>query len=270
VNDVVAAKFYYPSTVTGANETNLQLFYFTAAAIWAPVLSSGGNAPAKDTTDNLDGTVSGGRFSVTFDGTSTPKVTDLIGTVFTGAGSVNQPPIAACHDVTVAAGAGVCSASASIDNGSSDPDGDPITLAQSPAGPYALGSTVVTLTVTDGQGASDSCQATITVVDQQPPAVQCVPGTNPVGKTPAGPAGFYRVSAQDACSATTLRIGSFTLADGETIKITQAPGVSGVTLVNAMGPGGIRHFHVGSGLAAITATDAAGNLGSAVCPVPPK
>ena len=47
-----------------------------------PVIGSGGAAPVKDTTNNLDGTVSGGRFSVTFDATSTPSIMDLSGTVF--------------------------------------------------------------------------------------------------------------------------------------------------------------------------------------------
>jgi hypothetical protein len=36
----------------------------------------------KSTTDNLDGTASGGRFTVVFDQTSTPKITELTGTVF--------------------------------------------------------------------------------------------------------------------------------------------------------------------------------------------
>ena len=80
--DVVDAFFYYPSTITGATETNLELLYFDGSA-WLPVLSSGGSAPIKDTTDDLDGTVSGGRFDVTFDTTSTPKLTDLTGTFFT-------------------------------------------------------------------------------------------------------------------------------------------------------------------------------------------
>ena len=39
----------------------------------------------------------------------------------------NRSPVATCHAVTVAAGPS-CTAGASVDNGSSDPDGDPITL----------------------------------------------------------------------------------------------------------------------------------------------
>ncbi|UCG52704.1 MAG: T9SS type A sorting domain-containing protein [Candidatus Latescibacterota bacterium] len=85
-------------------------------------------------------------------------------------GVVNEPPVAECQDVTVIADSS-CTADASIDNGSFDPDGDPITLTQSPAGPYPLGTTMVTLTVEDDQGASDTCTGTVTVVDTVPPAI---------------------------------------------------------------------------------------------------
>ncbi|NIT59744.1 MAG: HYR domain-containing protein, partial [Aliifodinibius sp.] len=75
----------------------------------------------------------------------------------------NSPPIASCQDMTVSAGPN-CTADASINNGSFDPDGDPITLIQNPPGPYPLGSTEVTLTVADNNGATDQCTATVTVV----------------------------------------------------------------------------------------------------------
>jgi streptogramin lyase len=84
----------------------------------------------------------------------------------------NQAPVALCQDVTVSAGAD-CSADASVDNASYDPDGDPITLTQSPGGPYPLGTTEVTLTVIDDQGASASCTAIVTVVDTTPPQIAC-------------------------------------------------------------------------------------------------
>jgi hypothetical protein len=83
----------------------------------------------------------------------------------------NTAPTAICQNVTVSAGPS-CTANASIDNGSFDPDGgDTITLSQSPAGPYPLGTTSVTLTVTDNHGASNQCTANVTVVDDTPPAI---------------------------------------------------------------------------------------------------
>jgi hypothetical protein len=77
----VQTYFYYPSTVTGAAEIGLTLKYY-AGTTWAPVFSSGGALPVKSTTDNLDGTVSGGLFAVVFDNTSTPKAIQLTGTPF--------------------------------------------------------------------------------------------------------------------------------------------------------------------------------------------
>jgi uncharacterized repeat protein (TIGR01451 family) len=66
--------------------------------------------------------------------------------------------------VTVTAGPGG-TANASINNGSYDPDaGDTITVVQTPPGPYPVGTTTVTLTVTDNHGASNSCQSVVTVI----------------------------------------------------------------------------------------------------------
>jgi hypothetical protein len=80
-SDSLVANFYYPSSVAGRAEALLQLRYWTGTA-WVPVTGSGGSPPLKNTTDNLDATISGGRFTVTFDGSSTPLITDLAGTVF--------------------------------------------------------------------------------------------------------------------------------------------------------------------------------------------
>jgi hypothetical protein len=83
----------------------------------------------------------------------------------------NVPPTALCRDVTVSAG-DTCQAAASVDDGSSDPDGQPqpLALAQAPAGPYGLGSHAVTLTASDG-AASDACTATVAVVDTTAPVL---------------------------------------------------------------------------------------------------
>ena len=83
-----AAFFYYPSDVVGGMENRTRLRYFDGVN-WIPVLSSGGLPPSRDISDNLDGTVSGGRFTVVFDTTSTPTIMELAGTVF---GMFESPP----------------------------------------------------------------------------------------------------------------------------------------------------------------------------------
>jgi hypothetical protein len=81
-------------------------------------------------------------------------------------------PTARCKSVTVTADAAGCRAAASIDNGSSDADGDAVTLAQTPAGPYGLGATLASLTATDPSGnLSNTCSGTVTVVDKTPPGI---------------------------------------------------------------------------------------------------
>jgi YVTN family beta-propeller protein/cysteine-rich repeat protein len=109
----------------------------------------------------------------------------------------NRPPVAQCQNVTVNACGGV---TASIDNGSSDPDsGDTITLSQSPAGPYGLGTTSVTLTVTDSHGATASCTGTVTVADQTAPSITC-PGNQTATATSAGGAVVnFSVTSNDNC-----------------------------------------------------------------------
>jgi uncharacterized repeat protein (TIGR03803 family) len=74
----------------------------------------------------------------------------------------NVPPVAKCKNVTVAANCAT-SANASINDGSYDLNGDTLTIVQTPAGPYPIGQTTVTLTVTDPAGAFDTCQSVVTV-----------------------------------------------------------------------------------------------------------
>ena len=88
---------------------------------------------------------------------------------------VNNPPVAVCQNVTVPSGqtCPVVVDPSQVDNGSSDPDGDPISLALEPPGPYPNGLTLVNLIVSDGELA-DTCAATITVDCEAPP--ECLAG----------------------------------------------------------------------------------------------
>jgi N-acetylneuraminic acid mutarotase len=92
---------------------------------------------------------------------------------------VNDAPKAICRDVIKPADNN-CQAAVTpqeVSNGSFDPDGDPITLSLSPAGPYPFGTTQVTLTVTDTHGAFGQCTASVTVLDNTPPAISAATAT---------------------------------------------------------------------------------------------
>ncbi|QJW90214.1 hypothetical protein HNV11_12930 [Spirosoma taeanense] len=78
----------------------------------------------------------------------------------------NKAPTAVCKPVTVAANGPGCTAMVNaqdFSNGSSDPEGGNLTYSVLPAGPFAVGTTTVTLTVTDPLGATANCQTTVTV-----------------------------------------------------------------------------------------------------------
>ncbi len=101
--------------------------------------------------------------------TNTPVLYDL-----TIAACAGGPPVANCQSISVTNDLGFCSAvvqPAQIDNGSSDPEGGPVTLSLNPPGPYPVGTTPVVLTVTDDQGLSATCTATVTVVDAELPII---------------------------------------------------------------------------------------------------
>ena len=121
-------------------------------------------------------------------------------------GDIGVPPNAFCHDVTVNTDPNLCSTSnASINNGSNDPDGEGITLTQSPAGPYQLGSTNVNLTVTD-TGADHQtafCSAHVIVQDHQNPTITCPAPQTLSCTSPSGAAATLTPSVFDNCPAVT-------------------------------------------------------------------
>jgi hypothetical protein len=113
--------------------------------------------------------------------------------------AVNQAPEALCQDVTVAADA-TCTADASIDAGSYDPDGDPITLTQDPPGPYTIGDTIVELTVEDDEGLTDTCLATVTVENLLPVVISC---NAPATIVPPDAPITFTATAESSCGGST-------------------------------------------------------------------
>jgi hypothetical protein len=90
-----------------------------------------------------------------------------------------QSPVAQCQDVMVylnSNGTAVV-APVEVNNDSTDPDGDPITLSldRNTFDCNDTGANSVTLTVTDDGGLSDSCTATVFVVDNIEPVLSGVP-----------------------------------------------------------------------------------------------
>ncbi len=154
----------------------------------------------------------------------------------------NSPPAALCKDTTVPADS-TCKGSALIDNGSFDPDGDPITISQFPSGPYSLGNTSVTVMVTDSKEVSSQCSGTVTVVDNTLPSV-------------AAPAAVVKYTGPGAtsCGAT---ISNESL--GAVVVNDNCPGV----IVTPNGIPANNFFPVGTTTITHTAKDAAGNTVSA-------
>lgn len=135
--------------------------------------------------------------------------------------STNSPPIAMCQNATMPTDPGICTASsASINNGSSDPDGDTISLSQAPPGPYSLGATPVTLTVTDSASLTATCMGTVTVVDKQPPMISC---PSPVAEctSPKGAAVSFIPTVSDNCP--NLGTPTCTPASGVTFALGSTP-----------------------------------------------
>lgn len=89
----------------------------------------------------------------------------------------NNPPVASCKNVTVYLDAtgNATIVPGDVDNGSSDPDGDPIlSVSVSSFDCNDIGANDVILTVSDGE-LSDSCTATVFVVDNIAPALSDIP-----------------------------------------------------------------------------------------------
>ncbi|MFN8297139.1 MAG: HYR domain-containing protein [Chitinophagales bacterium] len=171
------------------------------------------------TTILIGGLASGSLFPEGIN-TVTYRVSDASGNTATctftiTVGTCNRPPVAVCQNITVNTNSSCqgTATAAMVNNGSNDPDGDVLTYSILPAGPYALGSTPVILTVTDPLGLSSTCNATITVRDVTPPTAICQPLT--VNLSSVGSASItasqINNGSSDACGilSISLNISSF-------------------------------------------------------------
>jgi uncharacterized repeat protein (TIGR01451 family) len=153
-------------------------------------------------------------------------------------------PVAQCKDVTKSADANCQAAvtAAEVDNGSFDPDNDPISLSLEPPGPFTVGSNAVTLVVVDSTGLSNTCSATVFVTDDTAPSITCPANIIVTAAPPA--VVTFNASASDNC-----------------------PGV-GVVCAPASGSS----FPMGTTTVDCTATDGSGNTATcafSVTVVPP-
>lgn len=183
---------------------------------------------------------------------------------FLATATTPQKPIALCKNVTISVGS-TCNANASIDNGSYDPDGNQITLSQSPDGPYPLGNTQVTLTVTNSKGASSQCAGTVTVIDNSAPTISTVSVSPSVLWPPNHKMVAITVnySAADNCDAPTCEISSVTSNEpisSSDYAILDAHHVN--LIAERLGRGNGRVYNIG-----ITCTDASGNSSNQSVPV---
>lgn len=82
-------------------------------------------------------------------------------------------PVALCGDVTVDTDPDICTASGvSIDDGSFHPDGEDFSLLQSPSSVlFPLGDSTASLSAIGQDGLSSSCEAIVTVVDNEDPTI---------------------------------------------------------------------------------------------------
>ena len=139
---------------------------------------------------------------------------------------VNQPPVARCQDVTRIAVNTVTPQD--VDAGSSDPEGNPLTLSLSPAGPYALGTTAVTLTVTDDKGSSSQCTANVTI-NRGTPAINWNSPTDIGYGTPLGAgqlnatASFNQTEVPGTFTYTPAAGTVLSAANGQTLSVSFIP-----------------------------------------------
>ena len=145
--------------------------------------------------------------------------------------NTNQLPKAVAHAVTVIAADVGGTAEAGIENGSYDPEGDTLTISQTPPGPYPVGVSNVILTVADSHGAADQATATVTVLN---PGFTLSATEASVSATAGGSANQHIVFTPVPGIAAPLTLACRNLPEQATCSFSPAtlPARSGETTVN--------------------------------------
>ncbi len=141
---------------------------------------SGGTAPY---TYTFNGSASGATITGLSQGTYTYTVTDAIGCDFTGTATVTQaadatPPVISCPaNITRNNSPGLCGANVTFAAATATDNCGAPTVTQTAGGAsgsfFAVGTSTVTFTATDGAGNSSSCSFTVTVEDNEAPVIDC-------------------------------------------------------------------------------------------------
>src|SRR5688572_30185105 len=132
---------------------------------------------------------------------------------------VTPPTISCPSDVVVSTDAGLCTYSGTIGTPVTNDNCGVLTVIASPAGPYPTGTTMVTWTVTDVNGNTNTCTQNVTVNDTENPTISCP--TDQVVNTGAGVCtavvnGIAPTASGDNCSilSITYDITGATTASG--------------------------------------------------------
>ena len=190
---------------------------------------------------------------------------------------LDAPPTARCTDLVLSADPDTCLADASVDDGSSDAEGD-ITVSASPAGPWGPGTRTVTLTVTDEAGQTDSCTSSVSVQDVTAPAISTGSTTlwPPDHTLRAVDAADCELVVTDACTTSLARgDGALVAAWSDEVDDTQGVGdgsTTGDIRFTSATAVDLRAERQGGGNGRVytllwEVEDDAGNVAEATCPV---
>lgn len=210
----VAALFAVdPAKVIGVSSGGVGI-----ADLQAIAAATGAIAPAGGVDCNADGVVdlAEGAPLVCEISSSGPGIGDAIGALAQRAVDA-VAPIALCADRSLTLALGACSAEASIDDGSFDPDGVLTSLVQSPPGPYPDGDNAVTLTVTDTAGLTSSCVAQVSIAEITPPVIALGASTAAMCLAEGQDTAIAIPTAVDACAGAVTPTGEVISIHGHAI-----------------------------------------------------